>query len=352
MNVDVLVARFQQWGRWAYGTDDFRDEKLFENEHGYKRDRGDQMREWLAPEDIRQLIEMEDWTEVCHRVVRSFAMGGPLARWDEYQWVRDLDTEEQQVFALALEQFLYGDKPFLERLDCFVEEAARAYLRFRDREPAHRERYKRTTLTWPFVSYFHFMMWPDQGHVFVKPSPLQKAARLAGFDPSYSVRPNSNTYARVQEFYRALWPTVQQLGGRNWIDVQTLIHVAGEGFEMPDGGWIDQRSARAAAALSPAVSKVTALLRTKPQVVLQGAPGTGKTYTALLTAANVLGVVESDAESTRQALRRYQLARHLEDTPSLMDDPCGLADHVRATGYGLWEIVQLHPSYTYEDFVR
>ncbi len=237
MDVDVLVARFYQ----TYGHTDFRDEQATREEYAYKRGRGRKMREWLSREALRQLIERENWAEVCQRVIRSFSMSsGPLARWDEYQWVRELNAEEQRRFVLALEEFLYGEGPFLKRLEGFVAEVTDVYLRFRDRDPV--PKYKAKKLSWPFVSYFHFMMWPDQEYAFVKPTPLSEASRVAGFDIQYDSHPNRNTYARVQEFYRALWPTVQELGGRDWIDVQTLIHVAGEGFGPPDGGWDDWRA--------------------------------------------------------------------------------------------------------------
>ena len=58
------------------------------------------------------------------------------------------------------------------------------------------------------------------------------------------------------------------------------------------------------------------LLKFKYQIILQGPPGTGKTYTAKELAKNILGADWEDKPGKR------------------------------------WDIVQLHPSYTYEDFVR
>ena len=235
MNIDVLIGRFSQW----YGHTNFCKKKFTRNEYTYKLERGRQMRELLSREALREFIEQENWSEVCQRVIQSFSMSsGPLARWNEYQWVGELDTEEQRRFVQALEQFLYGDEPFQERLEQFETEGTGVYLRFRDRDPDQR-RYQSKSLSWPFLSYFHFMMWPDQEYVFIKPTPLRKASRVAGFDIQYQNK-RPVTYSRVQEFYRVLWPTVQRLGGRDWIDVQTLIHVAGEGFGVPEEGWIDE----------------------------------------------------------------------------------------------------------------
>ncbi len=176
--------------------------------------------------------------------VRSFTMQGPLARWNEYQWVRDLNEDESRTFSLALLPVLYGEAPFADRLTQFVKAATTALRGLRARDQQAAGRYSRSTLSWPFVSYFHFLMWPDQlSYVFLKPAPLTEAARVAGFDLAYRSTPNATTYASTQAFYEALWPRVQEMGGRDWIDVQTLIHVAGGGFGIPEGGWVDKRDA-------------------------------------------------------------------------------------------------------------
>ncbi|GAI84574.1 unnamed protein product, partial [marine sediment metagenome] len=68
------------------------------------------------------------------------------------------------------------------------------------------------------------------------------------------------------------------------------------------------------------------------QIILQGPPGTGKTYLAKEAIKKFLG----DKWSI------YQLSKlNIEDPKNY-----------KIEDEGIWEIIQFHPSYTYEDFVR
>jgi len=329
MNVDVLVARVGQ----RFDPVDFRPGQALDREEtGYKREMSREARELMNRETLNQLINQENWSEICRRTVRLFKAPYPLVRWDEYQWATKLDIQEQQLFALSLSQFLYGEEPFLDRLATFVDEATAVYQAFRARDPKNQQSYKRGSLTWPFVSFFHFIMWPDQEYVFIKPRYLQKAARAAGFDLHYRSNPNPKTYASVREFYRALWPTVQSLGGRDWIDVQSLIHIAGGGYDEADSGRVDEpepppeelnrgqtkveesspRAQETSELQPPSLGAVLAhiadspysfseeivanyhlSLLTKPFVILTGLSGTGKTKLTRLYADAVYGHEES-----------------------------------------------------------
>ena len=71
------------------------------------------------------------------------------------------------------------------------------------------------------------------------------------------------------------------------------------------------------------------LQRHNPQVILQGPPGSGKTYLAEKVIEFVAGTSD---------IAPYRLAELRGEVP----------DHPPV----IWEIVQFHPSYTYEDFVR
>jgi len=79
-----------------------------------------------------------------------------------------------------------------------------------------------------------------------------------------------------------------------------------------------------------------ALLEVVPQIILQGPPGTGKTYNAKRVAAHLLGIdPASVAEEEGKSTGQFHAARF----PGASDAGC-------------WELVQFHPAYAYDDFVR
>jgi hypothetical protein len=77
-------------------------------------------------------------------------------------------------------------------------------------------------------------------------------------------------------------------------------------------------------------------------VVLQGPPGTGKTYAAEQLIKGLAG-----GKKKARALQLTRLiAKKDGDLDALLDDP-KLAEHPV-----VWELVQMHPGYSYDDFVR
>lgn len=85
------------------------------------------------------------------------------------------------------------------------------------------------------------------------------------------------------------------------------------------------------------------LLEKKGQVVLQGPPGTGKTYLAKQ-------YVEWATAGRRDESRLQSI---LDKLPSQERTPVRVADEVQRQGLmAVWDVVQFHPSYEYNDFVR
>ena len=81
-----------------------------------------------------------------------------------------------------------------------------------------------------------------------------------------------------------------------------------------------------------------ALLEEHRQIILQGPPGTSKTFQAKALAALMLGLdPQAPMDADNEDHTTFTACRFSENP-----------DHAK----GCWEIVQFHPAYNYEDFVR
>lgn len=87
------------------------------------------------------------------------------------------------------------------------------------------------------------------------------------------------------------------------------------------------------------------------QAILQGPPGSGKTYMARQIAADILGaddVTIENEDSLNDFLEGKQWTNISTDGDGITDEE---VSEVNTSG-GTWDLIQFHPNYTYEDFVR
>lgn len=87
------------------------------------------------------------------------------------------------------------------------------------------------------------------------------------------------------------------------------------------------------------------------QVILQGPPGSGKTYMARQIAADILGaddVTIENEDSLNDFLEGKQWSSISTDGDGIDDEEVSEVD----SAGGTWDLIQFHPNYTYEDFVR
>ncbi len=100
-------------------------------------------------------------------------------------------------------------------------------------------------------------------------------------------------------------------------------------------------ASKAAITKNRIASRYDRALSTNNNLILQGPPGTSKTHEARQLAAHILGL--------------HPDAGDMHKSPPHVDRPIFQACRLNgagSSGYGRWEIVQLHPAYHYEDFVR
>jgi 5-methylcytosine-specific restriction enzyme B len=126
------------------------------------------------------------------------------------------------------------------------------------------------------------------------------------------------------------------LGANHWLNLSpSEFRNAAEGQVL--------RPPATRSALPTALRELDAELRRKRQVILQGPPGVGKTWVAR-------SYIDWATAGHSDAARLTQLMTTLAQPDQT---PEGIADAFQASGApALWDIVQFHPSYTYEDFVR
>lgn len=82
--------------------------------------------------------------------------------------------------------------------------------------------------------------------------------------------------------------------------------------------------------MSDIISDIAALVRQKKNIILQGAPGTGKTYNTAAVALRVLGINDVDSSNHDEVMKKYQ---HLVDTKRIF-------------------FTTFHQSLDYEDFIE
>lgn len=130
------------------------------------------------------------------------------------------------------------------------------------------------------------------------------------------------------------------LGANTWLNLSPSEFR--EAFEQ--GG--TQQPARAQSQrgdLADDLVELATQLRRRGQVVLQGAPGAGKTYAARR-------YVDWTTSGRPDESRLRSIVDGLPENQQTVE---GIADEVQARGLSaVWDIVQFHPGYDYTDFVR
>lgn len=207
--VDRVVSLVQRlYPDWTgFDHPRFRDEEI-----DYKRAAAAQARELLAEDQLRSLLNDEQYDDLLDRLQKlaratnllyqGTPSSGDLA-------VLHADALDAPSFCAAVVDLLYGDGPSSERLERFS-----TYL-------AERELPNK----WTFPTYLLFLRFPETD-LFVKPGVTRWFLKLADADEAYSSRPSRELYELILEHARSLLAELEPQGARDMIDVQSALFVA------------------------------------------------------------------------------------------------------------------------------
>ena len=285
---------------------DFSDQDYLETERNYKENTSTQARKLLSPESFHQYLQKKDFQTIIDSLRKIFAMSN-LSNWRDYDFLRYLTPVQQEELCLIIYNLIYEDSKSIENR---IDKVA-AFLQKQENVTKSN--------AWNFTTFLLFTFHPDQ-HYFVKPS-IWKAIcdRLSIKDPR-TTELSGQSYRKILDIIKDIKSELKgtDLEPRDMIDLQSILYLFTE---------LDTPEIRVKEAPVQSVeNNLINILQNNysHNIILEGPPGTGKTYTALNLARHLLG-------SNWDNLQFHNLNDYSK---------------------GAWDLIQFHPNYSFEDFVR
>ena len=285
---------------------DFSDQGYLESERHYKENTSKKARELLSPESFNKYLQNRDFQTIIDNLRKIFAMSN-LSSWRDYDFLRHLTPTQQEELCHIIYNLLYEDNESIENR---IDKVA-TFLQKQENVTKSN--------AWNFTTFLLFTFHPDQ-HYFVKPS-IWKAIcdRLSIKDPR-TTELSGQSYRKILAIVNDIKSELEgtNLKPKDMIDLQSVLYLFTE---------LDSPDIRAKEAPMQKVEhQLIDILQNRytQNIILEGPPGTGKTYTALNLARHLLG--EHWSELQFHSINNYSS--------------------------GAWELIQFHPNYSFEDFVR
>jgi hypothetical protein len=288
--------------------------EFYKDEIGYKWETIEKAKRDLSQDELRRLLAEKDYEEFIRRLEAIGKDNNLLYRSTPRQGDLGIlyqETLDREGFCRVMTDLLYGEGDIPDRLGHYVEWVKSAGL------PSK----------WTFPTYFLFLCHPES-EIFVKPGTTGAFLRAMGVSEEIRGDVTPAKYALIRSFARDLMGRLAEYEPRDMVDIQSVIWVCGriiqddglpEIVEIPtsrNGSKLQPAYPLAACAAATGFDEETLArwvrsIRRKGQAIFYGPPGTGKTHMA------------------------REIARHL------------IGD-----GDGFQELVQFHPSYSYEEFIQ
>jgi hypothetical protein len=126
------------------------------------------------------------------------------------------DVKKLPQFLVALADLLEAERPNVKTFEAYVAALA-----------AFDVAAKNSPVTWPIVTAIPYLAQPDR-HLFVRPTSIQRAATLLGFELRFNRKPNWQTYERVLGMGNNLLEFIKPRSGEDMFDVHAFITAIGE----------------------------------------------------------------------------------------------------------------------------
>lgn len=197
----------------------FGDPKYVGEERAYKLAAHDRFSSELSPDEIGELLKIDDIPSLVRKGQSILGAVNLLARFESAAFNDAMrDTSAARGLYSALLNLLTAEEVSASAFEAFFAQV--------NSLPTPRGR----VATWPVATILLFLAKPTM-FMFLKPEVTQVAAETLAFDLQYNSTPNWTTYSaliRMGERYLGL---LKELGARDFIDVQSFIFVVGGGYD-------------------------------------------------------------------------------------------------------------------------
>lgn len=186
----------------------FHGERFAQEERIYKDHAHKLATELLAESVLRELFAAGKYAEICTRARKCESATKMLASFEAIKLNDALKNPAfQRVFAEAMIDNLYSSLAPRERFERFASALSEVGVP-----------------KWPIVTYYGFIVFPER-EIFIKPEVTQNAARICGWEVSYSPELTWNTYSRVAGLFEYLSKKLCEadMAPRDMIDVQSFV---------------------------------------------------------------------------------------------------------------------------------
>lgn len=192
----------------------FSDPKYLKDERSYKLDAHEAWCELLSREDFDNLLDEEQYQEICRRLRQITSKTKAMLSQYEHSALQYATkaNEAAHLMANGVFELVYGEGEFEKRFEEFALDLGSMPCK------------QTSPVKWTIATMFPFIALPDQ-HIYLKPEVTKAAAKRRRFSLNYKPELNWLTYSCLLKFAEVLAEEVADLKPRDMIDIQSYIWV-------------------------------------------------------------------------------------------------------------------------------